>query len=263
MTVDDLLVAIRKAFALFDDDAQETWAPVFRRQLRQHEGKALNAAWLATMAGFKPSNRQVFPIPIDFEVHLPKATRTFDVRAGRKLDFEAHKARKAELIDRWARRERPKIEEAYGGIVAQRCLDEVTRIADGRAWHQPKPSEEPDWIVLSDEHVALCESTVVASERNFVYGPQALHAHDPHQWLEQTAYCRSLIRSGFSPSREAHRHRAEMAKADKSRAIAPLNVTHKPTSKTDVAASNEGEKINMVEPPPPTEEPATEEALDW
>ena len=263
MTVDDLIMAMRKAFGLFDDAAEESWGPVFRRQLRQHEGKALNAAWLATMAAFKPSGRQVFPIPIDFETHLPKSPRKFDPKMGRKLDFDGHKARALELVDRWAKRERPKIEESHGPIVAQRCLDEVRRIAEGRAWHVPKDGEEPQWIELADEHVALCESAVVSSERNFLYGAHSLHAHDPHDWLEQTAYCRSMIRQGFSPSREAERHRAETAKADMSRAIAPLNVSHKPKSKTSVSASDEGAKINVDEPPPPTEEPATEEALDW
>lgn len=250
MTVDDLILQMRKAFGLFDDAAEESWGPVFRRQFRQHEGKALNAAWLATMAGFKPSGRQVFPIPLDFEAHLPKATRKFDPKAGRKLDFEAHHARKAELVDRWARRQRVDIEQSHGLIIAQRCLDEVVRLADGIAWREPKEGEEPQWITLTDEVVALCEQAVVSSERNYLYGARSLNAHDPHEWLEQTAYCRSMIRQGFSPSREAERQRAETAKADMSRAIAPLNVTHTPTSNPDVA-------------PPPPEPEAAEPAYDW
>lgn len=251
MTVDDLLVSLHKAFALFDDAAEDSWGPVFRRQLRPHEGKALGEAYIKTLAGFKANGKQVYPIPIDFESHLPKKSQTYKGK-GCKLDFEGHARRKLELVERWAKKERWKIERDRGPLVAQRCQDEVMRRAQIIAWRDFEGKNDPEWIVLDDVEVDRCEAALVSSERNFIYGPRSMQAPDAYEWLEQTAYCRDLILQGFRPSEEVERRRKEAS----SREITPLAVSHSP-------ASNDSPKRDAPALEHIPSEPAAEQELDW
>jgi hypothetical protein len=99
MTVAELLEKLGRAYGLFNANALETWAPVFRARLGRFEGDALRDAFTDTLSTFKPKSVAPFPVPLDFEQHLPERQRDHDRKP--PLDLEGHQRRKVELMTGW------------------------------------------------------------------------------------------------------------------------------------------------------------------
>lgn len=199
MTVSELLKRIAAAYPAFDAKASETWPAVFRARLTRFEGDLLDAAAIEVLGTFRPKYDQKFPIPLDFEQHLP-SLKKLPHDDSPALDMAGRKRRAAELVADWQQRQKPKIIQARGPIIANQCQWEVERIANTRGWaRDPKP------ILLTVDQIQANEDRVVSSERNLTHGPIALRSKDSALWQQQTEQVRAEVRAGRRPSQEAFR----------------------------------------------------------
>lgn len=176
MTISELLKRIAAAYPGFDTKAAETWAPVFRARLDKHAGEALQDACVAVLAGFKPTTRQPFPIPFDFEAHLPGK---LDLpSSGPSLDVKGHGERKRHLMAEWRSAQG---ERGAGGVPeVLRALEHIAGpIADAQAWTR---SEAP--LRLTKTQLRLAQHRAISQRRRVEYGPPG---RDPEAWWEQIA----------------------------------------------------------------------------
>ncbi len=81
MTVDELLAKLAMAFPAFNAGAVEAWAPVFRARFGHREGPKLADAYEQTLGEFSvKKNKSLFPVPIDFEAHMPSLRNIRDAK---------------------------------------------------------------------------------------------------------------------------------------------------------------------------------------
>lgn len=242
MDVDQLVISLMKAFPLFNEEAVESWRPVFERAFARVDGETLAEAFDETLADFKPEYRKPFPIVMDFEKHLPAKKSVFDKKIGPKLDFAARKARAIDLIANWIMWQRPDIVADRGPIVAARCEDEVACIARNVGW---KPQSED--IRLSGEQIQLLEDSVVSIERVMTFGRMPA---TNIEWQKQMDDCRAMVHAGRSPSAEgiaAARQKSESAPMLGDVAPSyPDQAADVATSDPVVVASKEAPKINTT-----------------
>ncbi len=193
MTVSELLKRMLAAYPSFDSKAGETWAPVFRARLAKHEGPALAETMTEVLGSFNPTTRKPFPIPADFEAHLP---------SGRlNLPSEGHSIRGA-LKDRAERQKRvfaawldtqgAKIKAARPVAVYNACLMLASDLA-----------KATDRVILKPEQITLCEERAVSQARVQMFG--ALPRTN-EEWAHQVEQVRASWTAGGSP--EALRERA-------------------------------------------------------
>ena len=173
MTVHELLQAILKAYMGASADALATYKPVFYARFKKREGDALQRAFEATLADFKPTARQPFPIPADFERHMPAVLDMQD--AGPKLDIAGHAERRRTLLWNWKALQGDKASRGRKEIM--RALEAIAEpIADVRAW-----SPTPERIVLTKEQVAKAQQSGLSMRRRELHGPPK----DIHMWWSQ------------------------------------------------------------------------------
>jgi hypothetical protein len=175
MTVTDLLKKIR-AYPGVTAEMLATFVPVFHARLKAHEGEKLEAAAIAVFAEFKPTTRQPFPIPKDFEQHLPSGKLDLGPDAGPTLDLKVHAERKRKLVWNWkasqgdrASNGRPEIMRALQYVAEQ--------IADQRAW-----SSNPEPIALTRKQVFKAQQSALSIKRRELHG---LPPKDAHLWWSQ------------------------------------------------------------------------------
>lgn len=190
MTITELLDKLGAAFPAFNARALEAWASVFRARLGRHEGAALAQAYADTLGAFSVAkSKSLFPVPADFEPHLPTARLQMGGESP-TLDLKSHHVRKEALITNWWRTQGSRIEEARGSMVAGACRWEVGALAHDSAW---KPVSGA--IILTAAQIDLCEARVVSSERLAAFGPYALRRHEPEEWQTQMTQTRILVRA--------------------------------------------------------------------
>lgn len=194
MTVTDILKAIQAAYPGATTEALKTFVPVFHARLRKHEGDALDAAANEVLGTFRPKFGQPFPIPADFEAHLPSGKLHLPGSDGPTIDFAGHKRRQAEIVAAWEAGQGAKIREARGVYVWTHCWLEAKRLAREAAW-----PERPSRVVLSAEQIQRCEDQVVSTARITAHGASVLRRGDVTDWQAQTEACRAMVRAGQWP----------------------------------------------------------------
>lgn len=158
MTVAELLEGIIAAYPGATPEALKTFKPVFYARLLKHEGDALAEAATAVLGSFRPTPRAPFPIPLDFEQHLPSARLELG-RSGPQMDFAARRRRIEALLDDWREREGKPLSKGVSEVLA--ALEVVARSVAGlRAWR-----EYPEPVVLSDDQVRLAQQRALSQER--------------------------------------------------------------------------------------------------
>lgn len=194
MTVTELLTAIQAAYPGASPEALKAFVPVYHARLRTHEGQRLADAATAVLGTFSATTRKPFPIPADFEAHLPSGKLHLPGGDGPAIDFAGHKRRQAEIIAAWQAGQGAKIREARGVYVWTHCWLEAKRLAREAAW-----PEQPSRVVLSAEQIQRCEDQVVSTARMTAHGASVLRRGDLTDWQAQTEACRALVRAGQWP----------------------------------------------------------------
>lgn len=190
MTVTELISCIMNAYPGATPDALKSFTPVFYARLRKHEGPALEEAATEVLGSFKPRFDQKFPIPIDFEQHLPSGKLNLP-SSGPAIDFKAHKRRKVDLISEWEAGQGAKILKHRGAYVWTHCWLEVKAIAQMRAW-----TADPEAIILTLEQIDRCEHQVISTARMATFGARRSTLEE---WQDQMANCAEKIRAGEWP----------------------------------------------------------------
>lgn len=194
MTVAELLERIMAAYPGATNEAMKTFVPVFYARMRRHEGEALETAATEVLGSFRPKFDQKFPIPADFEAHLPSG-KLHIPNGGPAIDFRAHRERKRALEADWQAGQGAKIREARGPYVWAHCLFEAQRQAAVAAWR-----DHPGRVILSAEQIQACEDQVVSTARVQVHGASVLRRGDRAAWEGQTASLRASLRAGEWPA---------------------------------------------------------------
>ncbi len=164
MTVAELLARLAAAFPAFNARAVEAWAPVFRARFGHREGAALAEAYAETLGAFSVAkSKSLFPLPADFEAHLPsrKPIRG-DAAAIARMLVERH-ARARRLFGAWHASQGVKIKAARSQAVFAACVLEAMERCR-------RASEATERVLLSESDIALCESRAVSAARVHRFG---------------------------------------------------------------------------------------------
>lgn len=173
MTVSDLLARIIAAYPGATQDAMKTFKPVFYARLQRHEGEALEAAATAVLGTFRPKFGQPFPIPADFEAHLPSGKLSLGRESGPSIrQWLADRTRNSPVTYAgWLAGQGAKIKANRPDQVYVACQHEASAMS-GRGGP----------IVLSVEQIKLCEERALSQERVRMFGPPP---KSEAAWLDQ------------------------------------------------------------------------------
>lgn len=163
MTVIELLSVILKGYPGASGDALASFKPVFYARLQRHEGDALARAYAEVFATFKPTARQPFPIPVDFEAHLPSGRLDLGKEGGRPIRqwiAERQERRKRVLAD-WDAGQGAKIKANRPHAVYSACNLMAIELAPNCG----------DRLVLTAEQITLCEEQALSRARVEMFGP--------------------------------------------------------------------------------------------
>ena len=198
MTVTELLRRIQDAYPGATPDALRSFVPVFHARLRQHEGDRLEEAATAVLSEFMPKATQPFPIPANFEKHLPGKLVLPSTETPMRDRMAKHRQVRAELMAEWWTRQGNGIKQHRGAAIARACEWEADRGKDGadvRAW-QSNPSP----IKLTAEQIQTCEDRAVSQARMDRYGAIPLRPGHEWQWKQQTETVRVGLKTGTDPT---------------------------------------------------------------
>jgi hypothetical protein len=159
MTVSELLTAILRAYPGASPEALETFKPVFRARFDRREGPHLAQAFTDTLASFKPTARQPFPIPADIEAHMPVIHATSDSGGSIRKLLEDRKARALVAYADWYRGQGLKIKSARPRPVFDACVLEAVALSGIRS---------P--LILKADEIALCEQRALSAARVAKFG---------------------------------------------------------------------------------------------
>lgn len=163
MTVSELLARIIAAYPGATQDAMKTFKPVFYARLQRHEGDKLEEAATAVLAAFRPKFGQPFPIPADFEAHLPSGRLDLGGNSGppiRQL-LADRDARRKRIHEEWMNGQGAKIKANRPHSVYSACNLMALDLAAHRR----------DRLVLSAEQITLCEEQALSRTRVEMFGP--------------------------------------------------------------------------------------------
>lgn len=164
MTVVELLAAILRAYPGSNPESLSAYRAVFFTRFKMREGEHLQAAYEATLAEFKPTARQPFPIPADFEKHMP--SKAIDLPDdGPKLDFGSRNQKAEELYRRWRAEQAPRAANGIPEIM--KALEQVAYpLALVQGWN-PKA----DRLLLTRKQVRTAIQSAISIERRKRHGP--------------------------------------------------------------------------------------------
>lgn len=182
MTVAELLVRIIAAYPGATEDAMKTFKPVFYARLQRHEGERLEDAATAVLAAFRPKFGQPFPIPADFEAHLPSGRLDLgkgssDAGPPIRQWLTDRDARRKRIHEEWASGQGAKIKANRPHAVYSACNLMALELAAHRR----------DRLVLSAEQIALCEEQALSRTRVEMFGPPP---NSEEAWRAQCAQVR-------------------------------------------------------------------------
>lgn len=166
MTVSDLLARIIAAYPGATQDAMKTFKPVFYARLQRHEGDKLEEAATAVLAAFRPKFGQPFPIPADFEAHLPSGKLdlgrgTSDAGPPIRQWLADRDTRRKQIHGDWMNGQGAKIKANRPHAVYSACNLMALELAARRR----------DKLVLSAEQITLCEEQALSRARVEMFGP--------------------------------------------------------------------------------------------
>ena len=182
MTVTELLACIMAVYAGATPEALKTFVPVFHKRFRAREGDHLQVAADEVFATFKAKYGQPFPIPADFEPHMPKLHHAGRGDGGSPIRaaMEARNARATRLHAAWLAEQGHKIKAArhisvYGACVLM--IMDICRVAHDRTQR----------VMLTADQIAECEMRALSSERAHRWQP----AKTNEEWDEQIEQIRA------------------------------------------------------------------------
>lgn len=178
MTVSQLLEFLSAAFPAFNASAAGAWAPVFRARLVRHEGPNLAKAYADVLGSFTvKGSKSLFPVPADFEAHLPNLKRDMGKdEAGKPIDLAGRKRRADSLFANW--RAGQGTRASKGNPALMRALEDMARpLADILGWN-----ENPEPLVLTRDQLKIVAQRAISFERMQRYGQPP---RDPAKWWEQ------------------------------------------------------------------------------
>lgn len=199
MTIDELLRALTGAFPAFNAKALESWAPVFRARFTRHEGPTLKQAYVETLAAFSVAkSKALFPVPVDFEQHLPSNHPKVPEDGGSIRDALAqHAERKRRLFDAWTREQGARIKENRPFPVYAACIQAAMR-ACGQA------NTRTQRKALSAEQIAKCEQQALSAARVGMFGALP---HTNEEWTAQI----EQVRAGWAATDHSAQQRTAAA----------------------------------------------------
>lgn len=161
MTVTELLSRIIAAYPGATSEAMKTFVPIFHARLRIHEGPQLDDAATAVLGSFKPKYGQPFPIPGDFEAHLPSGKINLPsdespIRQAMKDQAE----RKERNFNEWHRGQGAKIKDNRPAPVYNACVLLAAEM-----------SKRNGRLPLSAEQIKSCEDRALSQARAAMFGP--------------------------------------------------------------------------------------------
>lgn len=186
MTVTELLAAIQAAYPGATSEALRTFVPVFHKRLAHREGDKLQEAADEVFAVFRPKFGAPFPIPADFEKHLPSIAASKPTGSdGPPIRewLEARTNRSSALYADWVATQGRKIKEARHMSVYGACALAVMRMCR-------KANERTRHVVLTAEQIGICEMRALTSER--------AHRYQPCKTEEEWHYQLAEIRAGWA-----------------------------------------------------------------
>jgi hypothetical protein len=158
MTVTELLARIMAAYPGATPAAMESFTPVFHARFRNREGAALEAAALEVLGGFKPTSRQPFPIPRDFDEFLPNHPKIVALPGiGPALQERAR--RRHINTQNWLEGQGLKIKQNRPLPVYAACLGLALELC-----------QRADWKHLSPQQIAECEQRALSQTRVRMFG---------------------------------------------------------------------------------------------
>lgn len=183
MTVTELLAAIQAAYPGATAEALRTFVPVFHKRFRAREGDGLQAAADEVFATFNATSRKPFPIPGDFEPHMPSLHRpqeSGDVGPPIRAALEARAARVDRLYQAWFAEQGLKIKAARHMDVYGACVLEVLDLAR-------RANDQTRRIILTVEQIAMCEMRALSCARVHRFMP----AKTNEEWSAQIEQIRA------------------------------------------------------------------------
>jgi hypothetical protein len=175
MTVTELLDRILAAYPGANPEAMATYKPVFFARMRQHEGEKLEEAATAVFGVFKPTTRQPFPIPGDFEAHLP-TNKLRLVSSGPGLDVPGHSGKTRRIMAEWRLSQGNR--GANGVRDVMRALEFIAEpLAAQKAW-----KDDPEPLRLTKAQLKIAQQRAISQQRRIDHGPPS---KDPDVWWSQ------------------------------------------------------------------------------
>lgn len=190
MTVADLLARIIGAYPGATQDAMKTFKPVFYARLQRHEGERLEAAATEVLGTFRPKFGQPFPIPADFEAHLPSG----------KLDLgrENGPPIRQWLADRDARRKRVYADWLAGQGAKIRANRPHAVFSACNMAAMDLSNTARDRLILNAEQIKTCEEQALARARVEMFGPPP---KSEEAWESQREQVRAAWQANPQPVR--------------------------------------------------------------
>ena len=166
MTVDELLKRILAAYPGASPEAMATYKAVFYARFKHREGDHLQAAADEVLATFRPKYDQKFPIPADFEGHMPKLHLVAAGEGGGAIraELEARDHRARRLFNEWHMRQGTKLKDARPHPVYAACLLMALELCGS-------VSNDDARVILTAEQIKLCEERALSQARLRLYGP--------------------------------------------------------------------------------------------
>ena len=179
MTVTELLNRIMAAYPGATNEAMQTFVPVFHARLRKHEGEKLETAATTVFAAFKPKYDHRFPLPADFETHLPSGRLDLSKIAGpsirETLANRPNLAREAFSI--WERTQGAKIRDNRSRAVYLACRYMASELtANGKR------------VTLTADQIRECDGRALSQDRVRMFGPVP---KTEEAWLSQIEQVKS------------------------------------------------------------------------
>lgn len=184
MTVSELLARIIAAYPGATQDAMKTFKPVFYARLQRHEGDKLEEAATEVLARFRPKFGQPFPIPADFEAHLPSGKLDLgkgssDAGPPIRQWLADRDARRKQIHGDWLNGQGAKIKANRPHAVYSACNLMALELAAHRR----------DKLVLSAEQIKVCEEQALSRARVEMFGPPP---KSEEAWHAQCAQVREV-----------------------------------------------------------------------
>lgn len=176
MTVEELLRRISAMYPGASPEALAGYKPVFLARLKHREGPHLEDAAITVFGSFKATSRSPFPIPAEFEAHLPAKVVGKAGTDGPPLDWEGRAKRYPSLLAEWSVKQgQPAAKGIPEVYLALRDLAEPLLLQ--AAWHR---DARP--VYLTRDQLRIARQRALSQRRLAEFGGMP---KDPTAWWSQ------------------------------------------------------------------------------